>query len=344
MLYRFPIVIALSIVALCPVARAEQFVLVDVEYTHSTDTTRDSHFYPTWPANVPADWTKPIDYSKGSVHIVLDVKTKPAGDAPTKLQVCFEGTPSYACTAQSPTYTKPGRVEWDSPFSGFWYESTVDWSKGAKKSPLILKDTMNNKPHGNPMYMPTDLHVQVTLVSPGASFVPVPAAGSGGAGGASAGTGGRDGAGGAAGVAGASGAAGAGTAGAGQAGRGGAAGAAGAAAGAAGSAAGGGGSAGRAASNPVAGTAAAGRGGANASAPAGSPAVTAGAMNTSTAGAVGMMSGAQSEANEDDSGCRAAGSGSSSGWAAGLGLAYLALRRRRLARTNASISGSCSRI
>src|SRR5262245_50738651 len=132
--------LAVASLCVCSLARAEQFVLVDLSYTHSTDTTKDSHYYPKLPTDTPKDWTQPVDYSKGSVHIVLDVKTKPAGDAPTKYQLCFEGTPSYGCTAQSPTYTKAGRVEWDAPFSGFWYESTVDWTKGVKAMPMILKD------------------------------------------------------------------------------------------------------------------------------------------------------------------------------------------------------------
>ncbi|HKU40967.1 MAG TPA: hypothetical protein VJR89_22550, partial [Polyangiales bacterium] len=178
----FPL--AVASLCLCSLARAEQFVLVDLSYTHSADTTKDSHYYPKLPADTPKNWTQPVDYSKGSVHIVLDVKTKPAGDAPTKYQLCFEGTPSYGCTLQSPTYTKAGRVEWDSPFSAFWYESTVDWSQGVKAMPMILKDDMNNKPAGDPKYMPTDLHVQVTLVSAGSKFMPPPAAGSGGAAGA----------------------------------------------------------------------------------------------------------------------------------------------------------------
>src|SRR5262245_17689533 len=114
-------------------AHAEQFVLYDGTYTHSTDTTQDSHYYPTLPTSTPDHWTQPVDYAHGSVHIVLQVETKPAGGAPTRLQICFEAAPSYACTAQSPTFTDIGRVEWDSPFSGFWYESTVDWAQGVKR-------------------------------------------------------------------------------------------------------------------------------------------------------------------------------------------------------------------
>jgi hypothetical protein len=182
-----PIVLVAS--AWCSPVYAEQFVLADIEYTHSTSTTSDSHYYPDLPANTPKNWKTPVDYAGGFVHIELDVKTKPAGGAPTKFQICFEGTPSYACTTQSDTYTTTGHLEWDTPVADFWYESTVDWAQGTKEMPMILKDDANNKPHGDPEYMPTVLKVQVTLVAKGSTFVPPPppTAGSGGSGGAGAG-------------------------------------------------------------------------------------------------------------------------------------------------------------
>jgi hypothetical protein len=209
-----PMVRALSgVLTFCAgvtVARADQVVVTDVTYTHSADTTSDSHYHVSPLAGTPSNWNSPVDYIKGSVHVLLEVKTKPVGDTPTKFQICFEGTPSYGCTTQSPTYTKAGTYEWTSTFSssmGFYYGGDVDWSKGVNKIALILKDTMNNKPAGDPKYMPTDLHVEVTLLSQGASYkkapppaagsaappvdaAPRPAAGSGGSAGAKAGAGG----------------------------------------------------------------------------------------------------------------------------------------------------------
>lgn len=316
------VAVAVSMFSFCPAARAEQFVLVDEAYTHSTDTTKDSHYYPALPADTPKNWQEPIDYAGGSVHIVLDVKTKPAGDAPTRLQICFEATPSYACTAQSPTYTKAGRVEWDSPFEEFWYESTVDWAQGIKESPLILKDDMNNKPAGDPKYMPTDLYVQVTLVSKGATFVPPPVAGSGGvAGDGSAGAGGM-------------------SAAAGQ-------------SGAAVSGAGGGaqsqGGAGAAAAAPMGGVggasaaAASGTGGAGRSAtpPSGASGARAADAGLSTSvrpaaagvsGEAGAAAAPTAEQEEASSGCLVAGRGSGVGWLPWALAAYWATRARRRAR------------
>jgi hypothetical protein len=329
MLQRICLSVAGVLLGLCSVARAEQFVLVDLDYTHSADTTKDSHYYVKLPADTPKDWTKPADYSTGSVHLIVDVKTKPAGDAKTQFQVCFEGTPSYGCTLQSPTYTKVGRVEWDSPFKDFWYESTVDWSKGIKAMPLILKDDANNKPAGDPKYMPTDLHVQVTLVSAGSKFVAPPAAGSGGAGGAVAGAG----VGGAAAGAGGRGGAGAG-----------ASGSAGSQPGAAGAAVAGS-SAMAAAASGTGGTSAsvAGRAsvaGASASTAGKSSQSVAGAASpgsTGTAGATGTSTNNQTAAGDtasasDSGGCRAAGSGASGAWPLAAAFAYFANARRRKRR------------
>ncbi|MEY4512432.1 MAG: hypothetical protein RLZZ450_4554 [Pseudomonadota bacterium] len=158
------------------VARAEQFVVTDVSYTHSKDTTDDSHYRVAPLPGSPTNWKSPVDYSTGSAHIRLEVKTKPT-DTPTRFQICFEGANSYGCTAQSVDYTKTGTYEWTSKFSEFWYPESdpakrIDWSKGVKQVALILKDTNNNKPQGDAKYVPTDLRVQVAIISSGASFAP----------------------------------------------------------------------------------------------------------------------------------------------------------------------------
>lgn len=155
------------------VARAEQFVVTDVSYTHSKDTTMDSHYRVAPLPGSPTNWKSPVDYASGSVHVLLEVKTKPAGDTPTKFQICFEGTPGYGCTDQSPTYTKTGTYEWTTKFSSFYLgNGGPDWSKGVSKVALILKDTNNNKPQGDAKYVPSDLRVQVALITNGASFAP----------------------------------------------------------------------------------------------------------------------------------------------------------------------------
>jgi hypothetical protein len=167
-------------------ARAE-FVVVDVTYTHSAQTTKDSHYRVQPPAGTPSNWKSPIDYSAGDAWVRLEVKTKPAGDTPTRFQICFELAVNYACTDQSPTYTKPGVYTWGTAFSSFYLGGPVDWSNGIRDTALILKDTNNVKPAPENVgdavsahYMPTDLHVTVTLVPKGETYVAPSASSDGG--------------------------------------------------------------------------------------------------------------------------------------------------------------------
>jgi hypothetical protein len=178
---------AVLVAAVCASRAAHaEFVVVDATYTHSAQTTKDSHFRVQPPAGTPSNWTSPVDYASGEAWVRLEVKTKPTGDTPTKYQVCFELAVNYACTDQAPTYTKPGVYTWGTQFSKFYLGGPVDWSKGIRQVALILKDTNNVKPAPENVgdtvsarYMPTDLHVTVTLVPKGETYVP-PAGGDAG--------------------------------------------------------------------------------------------------------------------------------------------------------------------
>src|SRR5258708_27479540 len=97
-------VVLATAVSMTRVARAE-LVVVDVTYTHSAQTTTDSHYRVQPPAGTPGNWTSPVDYASGAAWVRLEVKTKPAGHTPTRFQVCFELAVNYACTDQAPTYT-----------------------------------------------------------------------------------------------------------------------------------------------------------------------------------------------------------------------------------------------
>lgn len=159
-------------------ALADQVIITDVKYTHSKETTSDSHYRVSPMPDAPKNWQSPVDYVDGSVHVKLVVRTKPSSE-PTKFQVCFEGTPSYACTQQSKTYTAPGSYEWITSAADVYYGGDIDWSKGISKVALILKDTNNGKPapenvgaQKSALYFPTDVEVTVTLISAGATFSP----------------------------------------------------------------------------------------------------------------------------------------------------------------------------
>ncbi|MEO5769974.1 MAG: hypothetical protein ABIS92_16590 [Polyangia bacterium] len=196
-------------------AQAVQIVVADVVYTHSATTTMDSHYRVSPAAGTPKNLVSPADYSNGSAHVRLEVKTKPNTTTDTCFQVCFEATQNYGCVDISKPYKTTGLYEWDTPFSRFYKPGPIPWDKGIVKVALLLKDTKNVKvaPENvgaatSALYMPTDLHVIVTLVAAGSTYVPAggiamldggsgdgPAAGSGGNGGGGAGTGGGGGAG-----------------------------------------------------------------------------------------------------------------------------------------------------
>ena len=90
----------LSIVLLACLAStvdAEQFVLFDQTFTytkHDADNSQPSksHFYvkdEMLNPQRPKDWTSPVDYRNGSVHIRLEVLEKPPGGAPTTWSLCY---------------------------------------------------------------------------------------------------------------------------------------------------------------------------------------------------------------------------------------------------------------
>ncbi len=165
-------------------ARATQFVVADATYTHSAQTTTDSHYRVVPASGTPANWVSPVDYSNGSAHVRLEVKTKPNLTTETCFQVCFEATQNYGCTDISKPYTTLGIYEWDTPFSRFYMPGPVPWEKGILKVALLLKDTKNVKPAPenvgaatSALYMPTDVRVTVTIVSVGSTFQPPPGTG-----------------------------------------------------------------------------------------------------------------------------------------------------------------------
>jgi len=171
--------VALGVCLCSSVALADQVVVFDQTWDHTADLP-DSHFRMPPSAETPADWVSPVDYSQGSAWVYLEVHTKPT-DEETKFQVCFEATPTYACTAQSPTYTEVGVYEWETAFADFWSPpgELVDWAQGTNNIACILKDTMNGKPSADnvgrevaALYMPTEVRLVVTLVEAGSVYEP----------------------------------------------------------------------------------------------------------------------------------------------------------------------------
>src|SRR5690606_7911251 len=124
-------------------ARADQVTVVDVTYEHSAETTHDSHLIVEPLPGTPGNLRSPVDWASGTAYVRLEVLTKPT-DVPTRYQVCFNGSPTYACTHQAPPYTTTGVYTWATPFREMWQGERVDWSRGLGDTlSLILKDTSN---------------------------------------------------------------------------------------------------------------------------------------------------------------------------------------------------------
>jgi hypothetical protein len=123
-----------------PDQSAKQFVLFDVEFTYTkadadNSVPNKSHVYVTGNLinpNRPKDWTSPVDYRNGSVHIRIEVLEKPPGNAPTTWTLCYipnkgQGN-GYGCTGTG-LYTTQGVFEKDVPMTSFWENESIIWSE-----------------------------------------------------------------------------------------------------------------------------------------------------------------------------------------------------------------------
>ncbi len=164
-LFLFPIL------ALPAVAHADQFLLTDVTYTHSVETTRDSHYRVSPLPGTPRNWRSPVDYTRGTIQVTAEVLTKPS-NADTVLWICFEATPTYDCTI-GPVYKTPKVMTWtDKGMLG--RTNRIDWTRGVGKVAMILKDKAGKKVAPESVgadyaaqFMPTMLRVTITVSSAG---------------------------------------------------------------------------------------------------------------------------------------------------------------------------------
>lgn len=174
--------------ALALSAAAEQFVLFDVAFTYTkTDadnsTHSKSHYYvkePKLNPNRPRDWTAPVDYRNGTVHIRAEVIEKPAGAAPTTWTLCYipnkgQGN-GYGCTGTG-IYREKGVYEVDVPMTSFWENGSILWTDGIKQMDLVIKDDSGGRGHAHrradhEKYFPTQMRITMIQVSAGSTYNP----------------------------------------------------------------------------------------------------------------------------------------------------------------------------
>ncbi|SIO66103.1 hypothetical protein SAMN05444166_7959 [Singulisphaera sp. GP187] len=170
------------------VCHAEQFVLFDVTFTFTkadADTSKPSksHYYVRGNAinpDRPRDWTKPVDYRNGTVHIRTEVIEKPAGGEPTTWTLCYipnrgQGN-GYGCTG-TVLYREKGVYEQDVSMKSFWENDAIVWSEGIKQMDLVIKDKSGGKGHAHQRpdsekFFPTKMRITMVQVSAGSTYDP----------------------------------------------------------------------------------------------------------------------------------------------------------------------------
>jgi hypothetical protein len=176
----------LSLFLLTVSARADQFVLFDETFTFTkadADNAKPSpsHYYvkgDKLDATRPKDWTAPVDYRNGTVHVRLEVLEKPDGGQPTVWNVCYIPNKGqnhgYGCIATD-VYKEKGVYEKDIEMTKFWQNGDIIWSEGIKEMHLVLKDDHNLHAHKRPdpeKFFPTKVRMTIIQVSKGAKYDP----------------------------------------------------------------------------------------------------------------------------------------------------------------------------
>ncbi len=185
-------VLAVAVIGGRASAGAEQFVLFDQTFSFTLEeaVATKSHLFvdaDRFGPGCPVDWTAPVDYRNGSVHVRIEVLEKPAGDEPTTWSLCYlpnRGQKNgYGCT-NTPLYTTRGVYEKEVGMTGFWNHDSIIWTEGIKRMALVIKGKGGGKDHAHlrpdpEKFFPTRIRVTMVQVSAGATYdpaaVPLPA-------------------------------------------------------------------------------------------------------------------------------------------------------------------------
>jgi hypothetical protein len=179
----------LALLAAIPaLSHASQFVLFDVTFTYTkqdadTSTPSKSHYYVKGPMlnpDRPRDWTSPVDYRNGTVHIRAEILEKPPGGAPTTWTLCYipnkgQGN-GYGCTGTG-IYREKGVYERDVPMTEFWENGSIIWTEGIKQMDLVIKDDSGGGGHAHKRadhekFFPTKVRITMVQVPAGSTYDP----------------------------------------------------------------------------------------------------------------------------------------------------------------------------
>lgn len=179
---------AVALLALAGSVHAEQFVLFDTTFTYTKDDADNSkpsksHYYVKegmLNPDRPKDWTSPVDYRNGTVHIRTEVLEKPAGGEPTTWSLCYipnKGQKNgYGCTG-TVVYKEKGVYEQDISMKAFWENDSIVWDQGIKQMDLVIKDNSGGAGHAHKRadhekFFPTKVRITMIQVSAGSKYDP----------------------------------------------------------------------------------------------------------------------------------------------------------------------------
>jgi hypothetical protein len=169
-------------------AKAAQFVLFDVTFNYTKDDADNakpskSHYYVKGDLinkDRPKDWTSPVDYRNGTVHIRAEIIEKPPGGEPTMWTICYipnhgQGN-GYGCTGTD-LFREKGVYEKDVSMKSFWENDSIIWSEGIKQIDLVIKDGSGGSGHAHKRadfekFFPTKVRLTAIQVSAGAKYDP----------------------------------------------------------------------------------------------------------------------------------------------------------------------------
>ncbi|WP_298518408.1 hypothetical protein [uncultured Kordia sp.] len=183
---KYFVLLLVSYLYACSTKEATQFVLFDEEFTFThqdalTSSPSKSHYYvmnEMLSPNIPKDWTHPIDYRNGTVHIRIEVIEKPTGNEPTKWTLCYipnKGQENmYGCTSTN-LFTNEGIYEKDVSMNEFWENESIIWSEGIKQMDLVIKDDSGGQGHAHKRsdhekFFPTKVRITMIQVAKGATY------------------------------------------------------------------------------------------------------------------------------------------------------------------------------
>jgi hypothetical protein len=169
-------------------SRAEQFTLFDVTFNYTkadADNAKPnpSHYYVKGDRlnpQRPKDWTAPVDFRNGTVHVRLEVIEKPSGGEPTTWSVCYIPNKGqghgYGCIGTD-VYKEAGVYEKDVDMTKFWQNNDLVWSEGVKEMHLVIKDNSGGSGHAHKRpdhekFFPTKVRMTLTQVSKGSKYDP----------------------------------------------------------------------------------------------------------------------------------------------------------------------------